>query len=89
MDMSFYFAAPIRRFAVLFLTSNMLVKTHSDSLALVFLTSIYVIGILELLSVTHSGVNAIAASRTSLCFFGRHTYLHVDIYILCCSYICV
>ena len=50
------FAAPIRRFAVLFLTSNMLVKRHSDFLALSFLNGDYVIVTLELLSVNPSGL---------------------------------
>ena len=83
------FSAPTRRFSVLFLTSNMLVKRHSDFLVLGFLTGVDVIGTLVLSSVTPSGVNTIASSRISLRFFGLHTYLHVDIYILCCSNICV
>ena len=48
--------------------SNMLVKRQSDLLALGFLTGVDVICILGLLSVTHSGVETIAASIISLRF---------------------
>ena len=44
MDLRLDFAAPTRRFAVFFLTSNMLVKRHSDFLALYFLAGVDVIG---------------------------------------------
>ena len=60
--------ATIRRFSVVGLTSNMLVNKHSDFLALGFLTGVYVIGTLGILSVTPSGVDTIAASRISLSF---------------------
>ena len=60
MDLRLYFAAPIRRFAVFGLTSNMLANKHSDLLVLGFLTGVDVIGTLGLLSVTSSGVYTIA-----------------------------
>ena len=81
MDLRFDFSYTIRRFAVFGLIFNMLVNEHSDFLALVSLTVVYVIGILGMLSVTPSGLDTIAASKISLRFFGCHTYLHVDIYI--------
>ena len=68
MDLRFDFAATKRRFAVLGLTSNMLVNKHSDFLALGLLTGVDVIGTLVLLSVTPSGVYTIAAYRISLRF---------------------
>ena len=89
MALRFDFVATIQRFAVFCLTSNMLVKRHSYLLALGLLTDVHVIGTLGLLSVNPSGVDTIVASRISLRFFGRHTYLHVDISFLCFSYICV
>ena len=85
LDLRLDFAAPTRRFSVLFLTFNMMVKRHSDFLALGFLTGVDVIVTLELSSVTSSGVDTIATSRISLRFFGRQTYLHVDISFLCYS----
>ena len=60
------FAATIRRFSVFGLTSNMLVKRYSAFLALGFLTGVYFVGILVLLSVNPYGVDTIAASITSL-----------------------
>ena len=68
MDLSFYFAAPTRRFAVFGLTPNMLVKIHSDLLALGFLTDVVVIGTLGLLCVSSSRVYTIKVSRISLIF---------------------
>ena len=59
MDMLFDSEAPIQRFSVFGLTSNMLVKRHSGFLALVLLTVFYVIGKLGLLSVTPYGVDTI------------------------------
>ena len=56
MTLSFDFAAPTRRFAVLFFTSNVLVNKHSDLLALGFLTRYDVIGNCGLLSMNPSGV---------------------------------
>ena len=47
----------------------MLVNKHSDLLELGFLTVVYFIGTLGLLSVTPSGIDTIAASRISLRFF--------------------
>ena len=44
MDLRLDFADPTQRFAVLFLTFNMLVNKHSDFLALGFLTGVDVIG---------------------------------------------
>ena len=68
MDWRFDFAATNRRFAVLGLTSNMFVNKHSDFLALGFLTGVYVICTLGLLSVTPYGLDIIAASIISLGF---------------------
>ena len=62
------FAAIIRRFAIIGLTSNMLENKHSDLLALVFLNVFDVIGTLGLLSVTPYVVDTIAASIVSLIF---------------------
>ena len=61
MALRFYFAAPIRRFAVPGLTPNMFVNKHSDLVALGFLTGVYCRGILGLLYVTPSGFDTIAA----------------------------
>ena len=52
--------------AVFFFTYNMLVKRHSDFLALGFLSVGGFMGDLGLLSVNPSGVETIAASRVSL-----------------------
>ena len=83
------FAAPIRCFAVFFLTSNMLVKRHSDFLALGFLTDDDVIATLVLLSVTPSLVDTIAESRIYLRYCWS-SHLPACWYIFsCCSYICV
>ena len=68
MDLHFYFAAIIWRFANFGLTSNMLVNKHSDFLVLGFLTVVDIIYTLWLLSVTSLGVDTIAASRISLRF---------------------
>ena len=68
MAMCLDFAATIRRFAVLGLTSNMFVNKNSDFLALGFLTGYDVICTLGLLSFTPSGVDIIADSRISLRF---------------------
>ena len=56
MDLRLYFAATKRHFAVLGLTSNMVVNKHSDFLAFGFLTDVDVIGTLGMLSVTPYGV---------------------------------
>ena len=90
MALSFYFAATIRHFAVFFLTSNMLVKTHSDLLALFFLTSVDVIGTLRLSSVTPSGVDTISSSRTFFMFFWQFHlpacwYIFYILFIHLCS----
>ena len=53
MALRFDFAATIRRFSVLGLTSNMFVNKHSDLLALGFLTGVDVRGTLRLLYMTH------------------------------------
>ena len=82
MALSFYFAAPTRRFDVIFLTLNILVNKNSDLLALYFLTGVDVIGTLGLSSVTYSGVDTVAAYRISVSFFCCHTYLNVDIFFL-------
>ena len=63
------FSATIRRFAVFGLTSNILVKRHSDFLALGFLTVVDVIGALGILSLTPSALDTISASIISLMFF--------------------
>ena len=81
MALSLSFAATKRRLAFVGLTSNMFVNKHSDFLALGFLTGVDGICTLGLLSVNPSVVDSRADSRISLSFFGRHTYLHVDIYI--------
>ena len=60
------FAAPTRRLAILFLTSNMLVKRYSDFLSLCFLTGVDVIGKPVLSYVIYSGVDTIAESI--ICF---------------------
>ena len=78
---AFGFCTTKRSFAVFFLTFNMLVNKHSDLLALGFLTAVDVICTLWLSSVTSSGVDTIAASMIFFRVFGRHTYLHVDIYM--------
>ena len=62
----FDLAAPTRRVAVYFFTYNMLVKRHSDLIALGFLTGIDVMGDMGLLLVNPPGVENIAASRISL-----------------------
>ena len=62
------FAARIRRFAVVGLTSNVFVNNHSDLLALGFLTGVDGICILRLLSVTPYRVYSISASIISLIF---------------------
>ena len=59
MALRFDFANTIRRFAVFGLTSNMLVNRHSDFLELGFLTGVYGIRTLGLLSVTPSRVDTI------------------------------
>ena len=59
-------SAPTCWSAVFFFIPNMLVKTHSDFLALRFLTGVYVMGYMELLSVNPSGVETISASIISL-----------------------
>ena len=68
MDLRLDFAAPIQRFDVFFLTLNMLVKRHSDFLALGFMTGVDVIGTLGLSSVNNYGFDTIAASIISLRF---------------------
>ena len=66
--MSLDFVAIIRRFAVFGLTSNMLVKIHSDLLALGFLNGVDVIGSLGISHVTASVVDTISASIIFLRF---------------------
>ena len=68
MDLQLDYAATKRCFAIFGLTSSMLMKIHSDFIALSFLTGVYCIGILGLLSVTPSGLDSIAASIISLRF---------------------
>ena len=59
--------------AILFLKFIMLVKMHSDFLALCFLTVVGEMGDLELLSVNHSAVETIEASIISLnCCWSSH-----------------
>ena len=58
-----------RCFAVLGLTSNMLVNKHSDLLALGFLTGVDVIGTLGLLSVTPFGIDSVSSLIISLRLF--------------------
>ena len=65
----FLFCSYNTTFAVLFLTSNMLVNKHSDFLALGFLNGVDVIGTLVLSYFTPSGVDTIEASRIYLRFF--------------------
>ena len=62
------FAATKRRFAVLGLTSNMVVNKHNYFLALGFLTGVDFICTLVLLTVTPYGVDTRADSRISLRF---------------------
>ena len=69
MDLRFDFEAPTRSFALFFLTFNMLVKRHSDFLALGVLTGIDVMGTVGLLYVTSYGVDTISAYIISLRFF--------------------
>ena len=90
MALCFGFAAIIRRFAVFGLISNMLVKRHSDLLALGFLTGVDIIGTLGILSVTPSGFYTIAAYRISLnlCWSSHLTacwYILFMLFILLCS----
>ena len=69
----FDLAAPTWRIAVFFFMYNMLVKIHSDFLALGFLTGVTVMVYMGLLSVNPSGVETIAASITSLdCCWSSH-----------------
>ena len=68
MALCFDFAATMQHFAVFGLTLNMLVNKHSGLLELGFLTGVYVIGTLGLLSMTPSGVDTIAESSISLRF---------------------
>ena len=53
MALQFYLAAPTRQISVLFFTSNILVKIHSDFLVLGFLIGVGVMEYLVLLSVNH------------------------------------
>ena len=66
--MRFDLAAPNRWVAVFFFKSIILVKRHSDFLALSLLNGVGAMGDLGLLLVNLSGVETIAASRTSLNF---------------------
>ena len=68
MALRLYFAATKRLFAVLGLTSNMLVNKHSDFLALGFLSGVDVIDTLGMLSMNPYIVYSKAASRISLRF---------------------
>ena len=68
MALSLEFAATIRRFTVFGLTCNMLVKRHSDFLALGALTGVDAIGALGILYVTPSGVDTTASFIISLRF---------------------
>ena len=68
MALRLYFVATIRRFAVFGLTSNMLMRRHSDFLVLDLLTGVDAVGTLGLLSLNLSGVDSRAASRISLRF---------------------
>ena len=56
IDLIFDLAAMTRRVAVLFFKSNMLVKRHSDFIALGLLTGVDVMRDMGLLSVNNSGV---------------------------------
>ena len=56
----FYLAAPTQRIAIFF-TCNMLVKRHSDFIALGLLTVVGVMGDMGLLPVNTSGEETIAA----------------------------
>ena len=69
----FYLADLTRRIAFFFFASNMLLKRHSNFLALGFLTGVGVKGYLGLLLVNLSGVENIAASIISLnCCWSSH-----------------
>ena len=59
MALRLAFVAPTRRFAVLFLTYNMLVKRHSDFLLLGFLTGVDVKGRIGLSSVSSYDIDTI------------------------------
>ena len=84
------FAAPTRRFSVLFLTFNMVVNKHSYFPALGILTGDDVIVTLVLSSVTSSGVDTISASRKPLRFYwSSHLptcwYIYFMLFIPLCS----
>ena len=69
MVLHLYFAAPTQRFAIFFLTFNMLVNKHSDFLELDFLKGVYLRGTLGLLYVISSRVDTIEASKIYFMFF--------------------
>ena len=65
--------APTQQVAVLFFTSKMLVKRHSDFLAFGFLTGVDIMVYTGMLSVNPSVVETISASRISLnCCWSSH-----------------
>ena len=68
------FVAPIRHFAVFFLTFNILVNKQRDFLALFFKTGVDVIGELGLSYVTPYGFDTIAAS---MIYFRFCWFLHL------------
>ena len=73
IDLYFNLSAPNQQMAVLFFTSNMLVKRHSDFLSLGFLTGVGVMVDLGLLLVDYSGVETIGASIISFnCCWSSH-----------------
>ena len=73
IDLRLDLAAPTWRVAVLFFTYNMLVKRHSDFLAIGFLTGVDVMGYTGLSLVNILGVETTLASiMTFNCFWSSH-----------------
>ena len=65
--------APTRQISVFFFTSNMLVKRHSDFIALGFLTSAGVMGYMGLLLINPSVIDTTASSSISFnCCWSSH-----------------
>ena len=69
----FYLSAPTRQVEGFFFTSKILVTRHSGFLARGFLSGVDFMGDIVLLSVNHSGLETISASRISLnCCWSSH-----------------
>ena len=85
----FNLAAPTQRIEVLFFTYNMVVKRHSDFIALGFLNGVGVMEDLGLLSVNPSWVKTIAASRISFnCCWLSHLPECLDNFLMFWRHLC-